>query len=90
MNTVDAEDDWMLHAHSHCPRWIDISESVTDNESTQKMYYEMNYDFEMSGFFPELRKKAGQEDLDTNEMHHVCDTIHWMRESNRKLSFTLT
>ena len=80
----------MLHAHSHCQRWIDISEDVQVNDSTEKMYYELDYDMEKSGFFSELRKKAGQEGLDTAETHRLCDAIHWMRLSNRKLAFDMT
>ena len=34
-------------------------------DNTKRMYYELNYDLETSGFFPELRKKSGETDLDT-------------------------
>ena len=59
LNTVPSEDDWMLHAHSHCQRWEDMSADDQANESTKKMMYEIGYDMEESGFYPELRKKAG-------------------------------
>ena len=33
-------------------------------EETKNMYYEINYDLEMSGFFPSLKKKTGEAELD--------------------------
>lgn len=90
LNTVAAEDDWMLHAHSHCPRFIQLQDTIKDMENTEKMYYELNYDLEMSGFGPELRAKTGTEDSSPIAMYHLCDAIHWMRASNRKLAFNLT
>ena len=54
------------------------------------MFFELEYDLEMSGFAAELRTKTGTENDTMAVIHDLCDAIYWMIVNDRPLAFHLT
>ena len=63
---------------------------IKNKADTKKMYSDIDFDMENSGFFTDLRQKTGLADETTKEMHSLCNYIDWMRLNKIDLAFSLT
>ena len=82
-----------MRAHKICPLH-DKCEQVGEEVIAKKMYEDIDYDMEQSGFFPKLREKITYlddvADTDAEVLHDFADYIVWMERSKKEISFNLT